>query len=124
MGPLLYDNYSSGPAIVLSPQSHHHYGQFAPRIPSNITPSPSHLSPFPMDDVRSASPKPFINHSTSWTPASASAPVHTNPSRKRSRDDASLANEYTNGENSFASARNASTQPTRPAVAEDQPIYG
>ncbi|PGH06059.1 hypothetical protein AJ80_08227 [Polytolypa hystricis UAMH7299] len=130
MGPLLYDNYSDGPAIVLSPQPHHHYGQFSPRNASTIPPSVSHprntLSPFPMDGVRSGSPMSFASYSTSWTPASSSGPVFTNPSRKRSRDDYSLANEYANGESNSltSSAGSIPTHPARDAGVDEQPIYG
>lgn len=45
------------------------------------------------------SPSSYINHSTTWTPSNESAPISSNPSRKRSRDEsafeqASMENPY------------------------------
>ncbi len=63
------------------------------------------------------SPASYANHSTSWTPVDGTTPISTNPSRKRTRDDAAFEAEADGSY--FPSVR------TPPApIPEEEPIYG
>src|SRR6266487_911573 len=127
MGPSLFGNYSNGPAMVLPPQVHPCV-QFSSDIMSDI--SIGSLRPFstdpiavPTNDIQSESPKSYINHSTSWTPASSSVPIFTNPSRKRSRDESVPPSDNTESEASSPDSASQAASTPKP-VPEERPVYG
>ncbi|KAL9622410.1 MAG: hypothetical protein Q9160_003254 [Pyrenula sp. 1 TL-2023] len=64
------------------------------------------------------SPTSYANHSTTWTPTPSSAPISTNPSRKRSRDESA----FDPGPDGsyFPSQQVATPAP----IPEEEPIYG
>lgn len=64
------------------------------------------------------SPSSYANHSTTWTPTPSSAPISTNPSRKRSRDESAFD---TAADGSYFPSQQVAT----PApIPEEEPIYG
>ncbi|KAL1980173.1 hypothetical protein VTN96DRAFT_4501 [Rasamsonia emersonii] len=123
MGPTLYNPFSDGPTMVLSPPQDHPSFQF-PSQSTFDTASQSlqtDSSPLSMDGVHSTSTKPTTGHSSSWTPASSANPIFTNPSRKRSREESATdADDDTNGQQS-----NGLSLVSKPAPAvKEEPIYG
>ncbi|KAL1969594.1 hypothetical protein VTN77DRAFT_8147 [Rasamsonia byssochlamydoides] len=126
MGPVLYNPFSDGPTMVLSPPQDHASFQF-PSQPTFDTASQSlqtyantDSSPLSMDGVHPTSSKSMTGHSSSWTPASSANPIFTNPSRKRSREESAVAaDDDTNGQQSSGLAL------SKPVSApEEEPVYG
>lgn len=73
------------------------------------------------DSEFAPSPVSYANHSTTWIPSHGMAPISTNPSRKRSRDETAVeAAEAENLYPNFPSA--ADVNP--PEVIPEEPIYG
>lgn len=118
MSPSLFDTYSNGPAVVLPPQN-----QFNP----SFFPESHHSAPVsspPNNAFRPGFPASFPRFSGPWplTPATAS-----NPSRKRSRDEFSAA-DNDNGYAKSSSNNNNDGPPSPPPRQRqppvEQPIYG
>lgn len=74
---------------------------------------------FPASMVTNGSlfPGPYCNNSTTWTPADSITPISTNPSRKRSRDEADFT---LNHDGSYFPSQQVNT----PAPIPEEPIYG
>ncbi|KAL9114043.1 MAG: hypothetical protein Q9227_001815 [Pyrenula ochraceoflavens] len=114
MGPFNDNLFKPSPAMVLPLQGQQLPSpQLSASLDGNIVEDQSMFPP------AQPSPTSFANFSSSWTPISTSAPISTNPSRKRSRD-----------ETSFDSALDGSYFPpsqqvsTPAPIPEEEPVYG
>lgn len=111
MGPVLYDNFSEGPTMILSPSQNHPSFQFPSQSTQGLQAYDS--SSWSMD-ARCATPfKAPMRHSSNWTSASSAKSLFTNPSRKRSRNDSE--------DETVSSSK---TSVTLPPPAVEAPIYG
>ncbi|OKL60406.1 hypothetical protein UA08_04003 [Talaromyces atroroseus] len=112
MGSVLYNNFSEGPAMILSPSRNHPSFQFPSQSMQGLQAFDS--GSWSMDAACANPFKAPTRHSSSWTPASSSAkPLFTNPSRKRSRMDS---------EDDDMPSSKFSVVPPVPSV--EAPVYG
>ena len=113
MSPFNDTLFSKGPTMVLPNQHNPFFHDDTPMGASDFgTPA--------ANDGGNTSPSIFENHSTTWTPSSGRAPVSTNPSRKRSRDETSY--ESVSADGSYFPAPQAVSTPA--PIPEEEPIYG
>jgi hypothetical protein len=120
MGPMNYNIYSDAPTMILPPPQD---SPFTPVDSSQIF-VPSNASaaffnePSSFADVSSATTN-GSTHRSSWTSTTATTPIFTSPSRKRSRDESALVDDEDTPETSYFPLT-----PAPPSIPEEEPIYG
>lgn len=115
MGPFNQNVFSKAPAMVLPP-----HGQQLPSPQLSASLDGATFDEQSTFAQGPPSPSSYANHSTTWTPTPSSAPISTNPSRKRSRDDSAFD---AGADGSYFPSQ--SQQVATPApIPEEEPIYG